>query len=396
MKSRVYYGEYSLDEWVRYLISGDIEIPPYQRNFVWDKDEVSDLIKAFKDNNFVPPITICKSIGADLKDHHYIVDGQQRLTSILMFKYDFFYKKSKDEEWTLTNLLRNVGSTENIEKKIKECIEKDVTHYARFTDISLNNKKSFFEDTFLGFSYIVLEQEDSNDTEDNSKIMDRYLIEQQSYYAKLFNDINTKGQELEGIESRKAYYFINKKYENLFNLKFNNIDFVRYLAVLSNYDMNKKSSKGKQDIQIDKSARGIRQMEQFIIEYIEDMSKEKIDKYTKIYMIFNQDTIDNNNYESDSKVKKLKQYLSEKDKLFEFKDSDSIIDKDVKLFGLIYEILFNNKDISKEKISELKDELAKKIKEIHSDKNVEKNPNANKWLNSRVSESINIYEKFSK
>ena len=79
MKNRVHYGEFTLDYWLDQLISGGIVLPEYQRSFVWSKDQIINLIKSVGKDEFVPPITIGK-----LDDKNIIIDGQQRLTSIVL------------------------------------------------------------------------------------------------------------------------------------------------------------------------------------------------------------------------------------------------------------------------------------------------------------------------
>ena len=40
MDKKVYYGEYSLKHWIELLLKKDLELPPYQRNFVWSEEQV--------------------------------------------------------------------------------------------------------------------------------------------------------------------------------------------------------------------------------------------------------------------------------------------------------------------------------------------------------------------
>ncbi len=40
MDKKVYYGEYSLKHWIELLLKKDLELPPYQRNFVWLEEQV--------------------------------------------------------------------------------------------------------------------------------------------------------------------------------------------------------------------------------------------------------------------------------------------------------------------------------------------------------------------
>lgn len=127
MKNRVYYGEFTLDYWLDQLISGGIELPEYQRSFVWRKEQIINLIKSIEKEEFVPPITIGK-----LNDKNIIIDGQQRLSSIVLAYLNIVpnerrYKKiikiesdNEDDEfeeehyyeWTI-NTLKELGSNIN-------------------------------------------------------------------------------------------------------------------------------------------------------------------------------------------------------------------------------------------------------------------------------------------
>lgn len=37
MENKVYYGEYSLKHWIDLILSKNIELPEYQRYFVWEE-----------------------------------------------------------------------------------------------------------------------------------------------------------------------------------------------------------------------------------------------------------------------------------------------------------------------------------------------------------------------
>ena len=51
MERKVYYGEYTIQHWIDLMLSGDIELPNYQRSFVWDIDGVKKLIDSFKEDS---------------------------------------------------------------------------------------------------------------------------------------------------------------------------------------------------------------------------------------------------------------------------------------------------------------------------------------------------------
>lgn len=91
-KYTVYHGEYTLNHWIKLLLNKEIELPNYQRSFVWAEENTKSLIKSFQEEMFVPPVII----GAYQYEgiwHNYILDGQQRLTSILLCYLNIFPKK---------------------------------------------------------------------------------------------------------------------------------------------------------------------------------------------------------------------------------------------------------------------------------------------------------------
>ncbi len=70
---------------------GDIEVPDFQRGFVWSIKQSSLLVESFLRGLPVPPIFFF--IDADNKN--LVVDGQQRLRSILFFYEGYFGPESK-------------------------------------------------------------------------------------------------------------------------------------------------------------------------------------------------------------------------------------------------------------------------------------------------------------
>lgn len=89
MENKVYYGEYSLDYWIELILSKNIILPDYQRNFSWDETKREKLITSLKNKEFVPPVIIGSFTKNGLKEN-LLIDGQQRLTSILLSVLVFF------------------------------------------------------------------------------------------------------------------------------------------------------------------------------------------------------------------------------------------------------------------------------------------------------------------
>ena len=79
METNVFYGEYSLDHWIHLLETGNIKLPKIQRSFTWKDYKIKRLIKSLHNKQFIPPIIVIRSNQENL-----IIDGQQRLTSLLL------------------------------------------------------------------------------------------------------------------------------------------------------------------------------------------------------------------------------------------------------------------------------------------------------------------------
>ena len=105
MKNKVYYGEYTLKHWIRLMLREEIVLPEYQRHFVWSERDLKRLITSFKEGQFVQPVTIALYDDTNEKVN-LILDGQQRLTSILLAYLGYFPDKKKFEDgsdMTMTN-----------------------------------------------------------------------------------------------------------------------------------------------------------------------------------------------------------------------------------------------------------------------------------------------------
>jgi len=266
MDKKTFYGEYTLFHWIELILQKNIILPEYQRRFVWPKPIVEKFLKNLKDGIFVPPVIIGSMEHID-RNENMILDGQQRLTSILLgclgiypkpdaFKAsdDPLYVPDIDEsddanaedndadnqviiEWSfklLTNDFQN-KTTIDILKNI------DRTKYELLsTDAFLDD--TFLNTAYLGFSYIVPMTNNENT--------------QQRFYSTVFHDINQQGVALQGQESRRALYYLNNDLVPYFepkpivdnlkliqNGKTRKYDYVRLLALLTQYKKQGNDSK---------------------------------------------------------------------------------------------------------------------------------------------------------
>lgn len=389
MDNRVYYGEYSLKHWIELILKEDLILPDYQRLFVWNEKKVKTLITTFKKKQFVPPVTIGAFKNSGI-NQNLILDGQQRLTSILLAYLGLFpdattYKRALEKfvdendneeeggeqldnvyEWTFKTLTEKGKNKQVILEKITE---------GNYKRIDFVVDENFLKNTFLGFSYLV------------PYISDEKV--QQKYYSSVFRNINIQGSPLLAQESRASLYFLDKNLVEFFNPEFikklvvknvsteTKADFVRFLSLLSQY---------KKDENANRIARGYKlQMEKYYEEYIYSVVGED-DSF--IFPDFLSIFPDN---EYKTRFERLEQTINS---LEIPKQYSSIIDLDVYLLGLIYLIVFENKSIDvAEKVS-LKEDLADKTIEFKGDPSHTKAPSALKYLRARIEASIEIYENY--
>lgn len=415
MNNRTYYGEYSLRHWLRLLLSGNIVLPEYQRSFVWREKDMRRLVKSFIDKQFVQPITLALF---DTKDGsstaNLIIDGQQRLTTILLTYLEYIPDLDKfnlDEgvamgddsseddggntgtkvpvEWTFKHLLSK-DQRENEKSEIQKRMVEDGRYY-EFKDLNL--PKDFFETTFLGFSYIVPE---SND---------KALI--QNSYTQLFRNINYFGTRLSVMESRRSLYYMKSQYRRYFEglleddsdvlcgiklvekLTPTKIDFVRYLSTLSQYKVLGNSDK------VLRWYSAYSSRESFYGDYVSSIvGVEQEDNETKFdgfdfTSVFPDDCWKQRFEVLRDAINAMKPNLGlNKDNAF-----TSWIDADYWLFGLIYYIVFEGKTL-KPDTNGMVTELSQNIKAKRGDENYAKTPNRLGNLRERMKESIEIVKKY--
>ncbi|MBR1775024.1 MAG: DUF262 domain-containing protein [Bacteroidales bacterium] len=416
MESRTYYGEYTLKHWIDLMLMHNVELPEYQRSFVWEEKDVQRFIKSLKDGQFVQPVTIAHYKDSE-QDTNLILDGQQRLTSILLAYLGYFPNKSKFDgteefsndddskenddskmiiEWQFSNLLpkdKNVTDIEEIRKKIQKDEKYQRLYIEDFEDI-----ENFLETHFLGFSYII------PDTNDSDKVV--------KFFSTSFRNMNYLGQKLSTIESRRSLYYLNNHYRKYFDGETNNgddvlcdikllenmkpckIDFVRYLSILSQYSITEEANKTL----VGYSSYNSR--ESFYVDYVSYIvGLEQEFRYDKFDKFIFDDKFPNDCWKE--RYDKLRKEIQSLKNAFKLSKNafTSWIDADYWLFGLIYCIVFKNKQISNKE--GLIAEISKEIDEKRDTKNwnnysYQRSPNLLGNLRNRLDKSIKIYEKYEK
>lgn len=406
MKSKVYYGEYSLKHWIDMILKKNLKFPLYQRHFVWDEQRTQKLVDSLSSGQFVPPVIIGAFKNED-GYHNYILDGQQRLTSILLAYLGYFPDKAKfadmgddrraddndfndDEmrddlmEWTFQKLLSSSETTTDT----KATVTKRILNSGKYNafDPKIEDRKAFLEDTYLGFSFIVPNTADKNG--------------QQRYYSTVFRNINIMGVKLMGEESRESLYYLNQDLYELFSPAFAkkikiskrftstvvHMDFVRYISLLSQYYKNGSESR----VGMHYSGK---LMESYYEEYIYNVVNDtKNDNFPDFKSIFPGKAYQGQLKKLEAAIERLGLLQTE---------LLSIIDMDIYFFGLIYYVLLKKREVDYSRQTELIDALRKEVADIkYVDRermyanNHVKNPAALKYLRMRMKASIEIYHNY--
>ncbi len=82
-----YGADYPVDGLVKRVRNNDVYVPPFQRDYVWSINDASRFIESLLPGLPVPGIFLSK----DAKDQLLVIDGQQRLKSLVYF-YDGTFK----------------------------------------------------------------------------------------------------------------------------------------------------------------------------------------------------------------------------------------------------------------------------------------------------------------
>lgn len=165
-----YGADYDVDGLVKRLKRGDIFIPPFQRDYVWNQAEASRLIESLLLGLPVPGVFLAKESDSNKLS---VIDGQQRLKSLLFFYEGFFNPKEGDTR-------KRVFKLKNVQEKFEGKTYEDLEE-----DDRINLDDSIIHAT-------IIKQETPND--DNTSI----------YHV--FERLNTGGRKLTPQEIRSAIY----------------------------------------------------------------------------------------------------------------------------------------------------------------------------------------------
>jgi len=395
MERKVFYGEYTLRHWMDLILKGNIILPDYQRHFVWSKESVEKFLIQLKTGLFVPPV-ILGSFKKIENNDNIILDGQQRLTSVLL-GYLGIYPKFEEFKEPVAPLYRDgaeddldEGGEEIIAWTYKEILDKkkillerdkirNNIDLAKYESLQEKSKLSEAElsKLFLGFSYIVPSTTDT--------------IEQQRFYSTVFRNINQQGVGLSGQESRKALYYLDSDLVPLFEAKCYErtkviqdskpmgYDFVRCLAFLSQY--RKQNTEAHIAVKCYRQEQLEQWYEDYINAVVEDSDSKRFGKFSTL--------IGKGNIPQ--RIQNLSRYV---EALGYAKQYNTIIEADLYNFGLIYYVVVCGYTLKEDMYNDLKDAIAAKYEVIKAVDAHRRSPGKVTYLRTRIKESITVYENY--
>lgn len=210
-----YGADYDVDGLVKRLKRGDVFIPPFQRDYVWNQAEASRLIESLLLGLPVPGVFLAREGDSNRLS---VIDGQQRLKSLLFFYEGFFNPKEGDSR-------KKVFRLKNVQKQFENKTYEDLDSEDRIK----------LDDSIIHATIIKQESPDNDNT---------------SIYH-VFERLNTGGRKLTPQEIRTAIYIgklndviseLNdyKSWRELFGKKNNRLKdqemILRFLAMYSSLD----------------------------------------------------------------------------------------------------------------------------------------------------------------
>lgn len=218
----------------RDFLDGIIVMPDFQRKYVWTKKQVVELIVSLMLGIPIPTIYGYSDYDKEEeKEKIYIIDGQQRLTSILFYYYSIFPKSLKnrkkydhelfklcEERKEIKEELKKASSTnekQNFREKLEKLEEKIRDRYDVQLDVTFQTKiedQGKIEIQDLSLENLELKNQNAILTTSLEMTMLKNF-EKLENLSRIFNIYNSTGKPLTEDEIRKALYNKNYLYQKL-------------------------------------------------------------------------------------------------------------------------------------------------------------------------------------
>ena len=207
-----------------------LKVPQYQRSYAWEKQNVRELFEDIQEayetssNHYLGTVVLAKTKERDI---YNIVDGQQRITTILMFINVIIGTLPNDSDRDYYNRLYiKLGSQYKLTP-----LERDESFFQDLIDGNLSVTPHSKSQRYLLESYteiINLIESADNPIEFLKAIEDLYILEfienNESDAIRIFQTVNDRGKELSRMDKMKSllFYFSNKYLNAKYDTKINN------------------------------------------------------------------------------------------------------------------------------------------------------------------------------
>lgn len=196
-----------------------LEVPKYQRSYAWEKQNVLDLFNDIKEaletksSHYIGTFVLAKT---DKKDVFNIVDGQQRLTTIVMFISVIisFLENSDDKSYYKRYYIGQSDSLKLLP------LERDRDFYRQILASDIKSKPISRSQKNLLEAHEEMRNILSNHVKDPLELLSaigelsilEFVEEKESDAIRIFQTVNDRGLDLSRMDKIKSllYYFSNK------------------------------------------------------------------------------------------------------------------------------------------------------------------------------------------
>ena len=209
-----------------------LEIPQYQRSYAWEKQNIRELYEDIQEaletnsSHYIGTVVLART---DNKDIYHIVDGQQRITTIVMFINAII--EELDDERDQEYYRRFYIKTKDTFKLAP--LDRDRDFFYKILDGNLSIEAHSKSQRFMLEAYEEIKNIVDELIKDSMAFLraieDLYVLEfieeREADAIRIFQTVNDRGKELTRMDKMKSllFYFSNKYLSEKYDNEINNI-----------------------------------------------------------------------------------------------------------------------------------------------------------------------------
>lgn len=213
-----------------------LEIPKYQRSYAWEKENIRDLFEDIQEalqtgsRHYIGTVVLAKTEQPEIFN---IVDGQQRITTLVMFISAIACTLSDPAEREFTRRFYVMHQ----DKLRLSPLERDRQFYYEILNGNIISKPKSKSQRYLLEAYEEIKNIADNHIQNPSDFLNsiqnisilEFVEDKESDAIRIFQTVNDRGRDLSKMDKMKSllFYFSNKylsqKYDDEINDKFGEI-----------------------------------------------------------------------------------------------------------------------------------------------------------------------------